>query len=87
MKRLNHPNICKLHEIYENDEYVNLVMEYLPGNNLRSRVKAKKYFNEVEASEVMRQLLKIVSYIHKKEIIHRDLKPRNIMFTYILLIY
>ena len=45
-------------------------------------INQKKTFTEIQACNIMYQLLSAVSYIHKKGFVHRDLKPENIMFTH-----
>lgn len=79
LRLLNHPNIVKLHEIYETSSHVYLVMEHIEGEDLFTHLEKKKCYGEKDASVIVRQLLNILRYCHALDIIHRDVKPENIM--------
>ena len=79
MRQLDNPNIVNLYEVYEDDDFIHLVLEYIRGGDLRYIVKLKGFLTEPEAAKVFQQLLLAVNYFHKKKIIHKDVKPRNIM--------
>eukprot|EP01128_Nolandella_sp_AFSM9_P011388 TRINITY_DN80_c0_g1_i1.p1 TRINITY_DN80_c0_g1~~TRINITY_DN80_c0_g1_i1.p1 ORF type:complete len:378 (+),score=126.02 TRINITY_DN80_c0_g1_i1:49-1134(+) len=79
MKKVNHTNILKLHEIYEDDEKVYIVMELIDGSELFDRIVEKGYYSENNARIVVKQILKAVKYLHEKGIAHRDLKPENLL--------
>lgn len=83
LRNLDHPNIVKYFETYEDDAYIHIVMEYIPGDNLFKIVTNRKYyhFKEADASEIMKCLLKAVMFLHKMNIVHRDIKPDNILFS------
>jgi serine/threonine protein kinase len=55
-----------------------VVMEYLPGGELLSLLKAKSRFTEGEARRIFGQIVAAVAYCHRENIIHRDLKLENI---------
>ena len=84
MREINHPNIIKLYEIYEDQRHIDLVMEECLGGELfdriMERIQEKKIYNEKEASIIFKQIMKGVEYCHSKGIVHRDLKPENILF-------
>lgn len=78
---LNHPNIVKIHDLFI-DEFKGksyFVMEYLNLKSLDYYLKKQKKFSEFEVMCMMIQILKAVTYMHKKGICHRDLKPNNIL--------
>jgi calcium-dependent protein kinase len=80
LSKLDHPNIMKVYEYYQDTNYVYVVSEYLSGGELFYRIVASKGFSEGTAARYMQQILSAVSYLHKNGIIHRDLKPENIVF-------
>ena len=82
LKLCHHPNIVRLLDHLENNEYIFIVMEYIEGGTLRQYLKKKKFnFSERQASNIMHQIISAVKYLHKYGIVHRDLKPDNIMIT------
>jgi calcium-dependent protein kinase len=83
LRELDHPNIIKYYETYEDDFYIHIVMEYLQGEDLFKVITNRKYnnYSEKDAAEIIKQLLKAVIFIHNKKIVHRDIKPENILFS------
>ena len=85
MSILNHPNICKLYEVYEDSKFFYLIIEYCEGGELLDRITKKqkegKLYTEKEAAVIFRQLIEAIEYIHEIGVIHRDLKPENILFS------
>ncbi|AFZ79295.1 protein kinase domain containing protein [Theileria equi strain WA] len=81
MKTLDHPNIIKLLEVYEDMEYLYLVMEMCSGGELFDRIVKKGSFTEQNAACIMRQIFSAISYCHKRNILHRDLKPENVLYS------
>lgn len=81
LRLLRHPRIIKLLEVYEGEEHIHLVMEYLKGGELFEKILNKGSYSEADASKIMHRLLEAVSYMHTKRVIHRDLKPENIILT------
>jgi calcium-dependent protein kinase len=80
LRSLDHPNIVKVLEFYQNEKYFFIVTEYLEGGELFDRIMECQSFTETAAVDVMEQLLSAVLYLHRSNIIHRDLKPENIIF-------
>lgn len=81
LKRVSHPNIVKLKEIYETSAKYFLVLELLQGGELFSRIVGRGSYTEKDASQLIRKLAKTMSYLHSQGIVHRDLKPENIVFA------
>ncbi|CAG9316343.1 unnamed protein product [Blepharisma stoltei] len=80
LSSLDHPNIIKLHEIYEGKRFYHIVMEYCTGGDLMDKMLKKVNFTEKEAGEIMKKILGIVNHLHKVNICHRDLKCENFMY-------
>ena len=76
---LDHPNIVRLFEVFEDDKNFYLIMELCQGGNLLSRMTKNRY-KEKAAATLMEQIISAVTYCHEKGICHRDLKPQNILF-------
>lgn len=76
-----HPNIVKIHEVYQDGLHLYLVLEYLQGGELFDRIRQKKKFTEAEASSLMRKIVSAVAYMHSKGVVHRDIKPENLLFV------
>lgn len=85
LKELDHPNIIKYHETYENEKYMYIVMEYCSGGELfdviAKRAQKEGSFNESEAADMMMKLLKAINHCHSQGVAHRDIKPENIMIS------
>eukprot|EP00397_Hematodinium_sp_SG-2012_P009010 GEMP01009082.1.p1 GENE.GEMP01009082.1~~GEMP01009082.1.p1 ORF type:complete len:495 (+),score=89.47 GEMP01009082.1:164-1648(+) len=81
MKLMDHPNIVKLYETYEDSRYIYLVMELCLGGELFDRIIELKKFNEVQAATIMQSILRALHYMHQQNVIHRDLKPENFLFV------
>lgn len=76
---VDHPNVVRLERLYESEECLRFVMEFLQGGELFSAVE-NQHFSEARAAEVFRQMLLAVSYLHERKIVHCDLKLENFMF-------
>mmetsp|Transcript_1056 Transcript_1056/g.1953 ORF Transcript_1056/g.1953 Transcript_1056/m.1953 type:complete len:494 (-) Transcript_1056:28-1509(-) len=79
LKKLDHPNILKLYEVFEDDKRYYLVTELCKGGELFDEIVTKVQFSEREAATIIQQILQAVSYCHTLGIVHRDLKPENVL--------
>ena len=79
MKKLNHPNITKILEMFEDDDYILIAMEYINGGNLFSFVKKRRKLSEKTAKFLFRQIILGIKHIHSQKIVHRDIKLENIL--------
>ena len=77
-----HPNIIKLYDIYENENYIYIIMEYCSGGDLLSYFEYNEYeLPEEKVCEIIHKLSMAIYYLHSYGIVHRDLKPENILMT------
>lgn len=82
LKSLDHPNIIKIFDVFEDLNNVYIVQEYCEGGELMRRITSSGGLHtEKFVAQVMRYLLEAVIYCHEKKIAHKDLKPENIMFV------
>jgi predicted Ser/Thr protein kinase len=76
--KLTHENITVVYDVGEDDGRPYIVMEYLPGNDLRSLLDRKQPLPLLQKLEIAVQVARGLAYSHSREIIHRDIKPANI---------
>ena len=83
LSKLDHPNIAKIYEAYEDETSIYIIMEYCKGGELY-----KKMINLLEKGEllteesiaiILQQVISVISYCHSQNICHRDIKPENIL--------
>lgn len=79
LKSLDHPNILRCYEIFEDQLHYYVSVEYCDGGELFKRLAQLKMFSEEQAAKIMLQILSAVAYCHERSVIHRDLKPENIL--------
>lgn len=82
---LNHPNVIRYLELYEDKRTIFIVMEYIEGEILfdviSRRVKNNKVFSEYEAAIIMKKLLQTIDFCHEHHIMHKDIKPNKVLVT------
>ena len=81
LRKMDHPNIVKIHDFYMTPTEYTLVTEYCEEGELFYEIKNFAPFNESLTGWYMKQILSAVTYCHKLKIIHRDLKPENILIS------
>jgi calcium-dependent protein kinase len=81
LQTLDHPNVIKLYEYFEDETNVYLVTEICEGGELYDRIIQVEYFNEERAAKIFKQICQVLNYCHSMNIAHRDLKPENFLFV------
>jgi len=79
MKLLDHPNVLRLYDVYENQTHLMLVLEYAERGELFDFIAENGYLEESDAVRFFQQIMDSVSYCQRRLISHRDLKPENIL--------
>lgn len=80
LRKIRHPNVLQLYEIFESDSNVHLVIEYLQGKELFDQIKERGQYSEKDAATVIKAILNALETLHALNIVHRDLKPENLIF-------
>ncbi|KZL78958.1 serine threonine protein kinase [Colletotrichum incanum] len=81
LKLVDHPNVMKVYDIWENRSEIYLVLEYVEQGDLFDYINTNGRFAEEGAMFLFRQMMSALQYCHSFNICHRDLKPENILLT------
>ena len=76
---LNHPNLVKVHEFFEENGTAYYVMDYIEGESLRTKLNREGALSESLVLKYLQQLIPALDAAHKQSIWHLDIKPENIM--------
>mmetsp|Transcript_72698 Transcript_72698/g.109651 ORF Transcript_72698/g.109651 Transcript_72698/m.109651 type:complete len:102 (+) Transcript_72698:190-495(+) len=79
--QIDHPNVVKLFEIFEDDDYLYMVLELMTGGELFVRIVDRDHFSEKEGAEIIKPIVDALNYCHSMGIAHRDLKPENLLYS------
>jgi serine/threonine-protein kinase len=78
---LSHPNIVTVHDFGLDDGLLYIVMEYVPGTDLKSLIKQRGRFTPEDALPLMIQACAGIGYAHRAGLVHCDVKPQNMLVT------
>jgi calcium/calmodulin-dependent protein kinase I len=81
LKELQHPNIIRLYDVFDEKQYYYLVTECMNGGELFDRIVQKSYYNEKEARDTCLVLFRALQFCHDHQVAHRDLKPENLLLS------
>ena len=79
LKNLDHPNIVKIYEYFEDSKRFYIVTDNIEGGELFDEISRRGHFTERDAAVLLKQILSAIAYSHSHNIMHRDLKPENIL--------
>lgn len=77
-RELSHPHILQLVEVFEDQEFYIMVLEYCEHGSIQEFIKTRKKITEPEARKWLLQCVEGLQYLHANNVIHRDVKPGNI---------
>ncbi|KAK1298145.1 CBL-interacting serine/threonine-protein kinase 11 [Acorus calamus] len=81
LRKINHPNIIRLHDMIEAPGRIYLVLEYCSGGDLSIYVQRHGRVNETVAKHFMQQLATGLKVLRENNLMHRDLKPQNLLLA------
>jgi calcium-dependent protein kinase len=81
LRTIAHDNIVSMHRVYEDPDYIHLVMELVEGDTLYGLILKLHKLEENEAAHLIRGVLESIKYLNTRNIMHRDLKLENILVT------
>jgi len=77
---VDHPGIARLHDVYDTQNEMFLVMECCSGGELFDRLEERGQYTEQDAADATLQMLLALNYLHKHRIVHRDIKLENFLY-------
>jgi len=81
LRVVDHPNIIKFHECYQDEKYFHFVMEFCSGKVLIDEIIEKNRIDEGAAKRIFFQATLAVNHLHHRGICHRDVKPDNFIYS------
>ena len=81
LKNLEHPNIIKIYECFEDKENVYIISEYCDGGDLLGKMEKVHSLNEIVVKFLMGQIFNAIAYLHSNKVFHGDIKLENVMLN------
>ncbi|CAG9320382.1 unnamed protein product [Blepharisma stoltei] len=81
LSKLDHPNILKIYEFYQDEKNYYIITEFCSGGELFEKIIRDGNLSEGLAASYMRQLLAVLVYLHDRHVVHRDIKPENLVLS------
>lgn len=79
MMKISHPNVVNTYDIFDSVHHLHLVLEYMDGGELFDIIADQGHLSEQRASQVVREIITGVDYLHDEGVVHCDIKPENIL--------
>ena len=79
LKNLEHPNIMKIYECFDDEENVYIISEFCDEGDLLSKMDKVKSLNEIVVKYLMGQIFDAIAYLHTNRVFHGDIKLENVM--------
>src|SRR4028119_568233 len=79
LAKCSHPHIVQVDEVIQEGQLWCIVMEYIDGENLGTRIENQGALSEAEALRYIHQIGEALTVVHNNGLLHRDVKPQNIM--------
>ena len=80
LRKIDHPSLIKLYEVYEDETNIYLIYELLQGKDLKSKINELLAMDEKSVSDFLWKLLHGLSHLHARNAVHRDIRLENIFF-------
>ncbi|CAG9323222.1 unnamed protein product [Blepharisma stoltei] len=81
LRKIRHPYIVNILRVYESEDCVHLVLDYVEGGELYQTILHKSKFSERKVAKFANKFLQLMVFMQEKNIVHRDLKPENILLV------
>ena len=77
--QLDHPNIVRIHDVFEENGTAYYVMEYVGGGSLQQYIHSQGKLSEIESLHCIREIASALDYLHSRQMNHLDVKPGNVL--------
>jgi len=79
LSKVQHEGVVRMYRIFDAEETLFIVMELMEGGELYDEIIKRSLFSEQEASQILKQIVEALSYLHAQNVVHHDLKLENLL--------